>query len=83
MAYQGAEMPWLELEGNWKAMDGGHDVPIIKADKLIERRGSKVTGTRRYGAFGEADPINLLESPQPCPSAPMSRSGYPVTKSAL
>ena len=27
--------------------------------------------------------INLLESPQPCPSAPMSRSGYPVTKSAL
>lgn len=54
MTDQRVEMPWLD--GNWKAMDGGHDVPIIKGSKVIERRRSKVFGTLRYGAFGEVDP---------------------------
>ena len=47
------EMPWLE--GNWKAMDGGDDVPIIRGDKMIERSQSKVFATLLYGDFGEVD----------------------------
>ena len=49
-------MPWLD--GHWKAMYGGYNVPIIKGDKVISmKRGSKgVFGTLQHGSFGNADP---------------------------
>ena len=56
MADKDVKMPWLD--GNWKAMDGGHDVRIIDGDKVISsKRGSKkVFGTLQFGSFGDADP---------------------------
>ena len=58
MADQDVDTPWLD--GSWKAMDGGRDVPVIKGDKVIERNRSKVLGTLRYGAFGKVD-AKILE----------------------
>ena len=56
MVDQGVKVHWPD--GNWKAMDGGHDVPIIKGDKIISlKRGSeRVFGTLQHGSFGDADP---------------------------
>ena len=55
MADEGADaMPWRD--GHWKALDGGHDVRIIKGGKVIEKKSNKVFATLQHGIFGEADP---------------------------
>ena len=47
-------MPWRD--GHWKALDGGHDVRIIKEGKVFEKKSNKVFATLQHGIFGEADP---------------------------
>ena len=54
MDEQVLEMPWRE--GSWKSLDGGQDVPIIKGDKVIQRRNLQAFATLKFGHFGQADP---------------------------
>ena len=54
MDEQVLEMPWRE--GSWKSLDGGQDVPIIKGDKVIQRRNFQAFASLKFGHFGQADP---------------------------